>query len=120
MNVPTRNCESANVNPHTSAAGQTAASAVLPPSTAMVYAGTTNDAIGLIRATAALNVMTGDSVTVASVTIGRPSAPYATGVVLARSETPAASDAGSPRRTSNVAQTATFFSVTGSAIFWRF
>ena len=80
----------ANVPPHTSTAGHTDRSPRHPLIVATSHAGTSSDTNGSWRPAIMPSVMAGMSVTAASVRIGVPIAPKATGAVLAISERPAA------------------------------
>src|SRR6185295_585819 len=97
----------AKVPPQTSTAGQTDRSPRQPLIVTTSQAGTTSDTNGSWRPAIMPSVEAGMSVTAASVRIGVPIAPKATGAVLAISERAAAYSGVKPRPISNAEQIAT-------------
>jgi len=84
------NCTTANVPPHTSTAGHTPRSPRQPLIVTTSHAGTIRDTNGNCLPAIIPNVLAGMPVTAASVKIGVPIAPNATGAVFAMSDSPAA------------------------------
>src|SRR4051812_45915661 len=102
-----RYCTSANVPPHTSTAGHTPRNPRHPLMVTTSHAGTITDTKGNWRPAIAPRVAAGIPVTAASVRIGVPIAPNATGAVLAMSDSPAAYSGVNPRPINNAEQIAT-------------
>ena len=84
------NCTMANVPPQTSTAGHTPRSPRQPLIVTTSHAGTISETNGSCRPAITPIVCAGMPVTAASVRIGVPIAPNATGAVLAMSDRPAA------------------------------
>ena len=84
------NCAMANTPPDTSTAGHTPANPRHPLIVTTSHIGMINDTNGSCRPAIALSALAGSPVTAASVRIGVPIAPNATGAVLAMSASPAA------------------------------
>ena len=84
------NCTSANVPPQTRTAGQTDRSPRQPLIVTTSHAGTMSETNGSWRPAIIPIVFAGMPVTAASVRIGVPIAPKATGAVFAMSDSPAA------------------------------
>src|SRR5688572_13655061 len=100
-------CTIANVPPQTSTAGQTDRSPAQPLIVATSQAGTSSETNGSCRPAIAPSVSAGNSVTAASVRIGVPMAPNATGAVFAMSDSPAAYNGVNPSPMSSAEQIAT-------------
>src|SRR5206468_4573596 len=109
--TPTRllqaNCTSANVPPHTNTAGHTERRPRQPLIVTTSHAGTISETNGSCRPAMIPIVVAGMPVTAASVRIGVPIAPNATGAVLAISESPAAYSGVKPSPISSAEQIAT-------------
>jgi hypothetical protein len=102
-----RNCTRAKLPPHTSSAGQTPRTPRQPAITHTNQAGTNSEKIGSCRPTMALSRIASSPVTSPSVRMGVPSAPKATGDVLANSDRPAACNGRKPAPISSAAEMAT-------------
>ena len=101
------NCTPANEAPQTSTAGHTPASPRQPAIATTIHAGTSSEKNGNCRPAIAEIACSSRPVTFASVTIGVPSPPKATGAVFAMSARHAASSAGKPAPTMSAAEIAT-------------
>src|ERR1700689_3457680 len=91
----------ANATPATSSAGQTAMVRLAPAYANINQNGISTEKNGSWRPTITLSDASGSPVTPASATTGVPSAPNATGAVLAITERPDASSGGKPSRSSS-------------------
>src|SRR5882672_12160466 len=90
------NCVKPKEIPQTNAAGQISFVARAPAKAQISQNGTITENSGNCRPTMAPSLMTSSPVAAASPTIGVPSAPNATGAVLAMSERPAAASGEKP------------------------
>jgi hypothetical protein len=103
----TRNCTVAKLPPQTTSAGQTPRTPRQPDMTHTSQTGMSSEKNGSWRPAMALSGISPSFVTVARVRIGVPSAPYATGAVLANSDKPAARSGLNPAPMSSAAEIAT-------------
>ena len=101
------NCTLANDTPQTTTAGHTPASPRQPAIATTIHAGMMSEKKGSCRPASAEIACTSRPVTFASVRIGVPRAPKATGAVLAMSAMQAASSAGNPAPARSAAEIAT-------------
>ena len=102
-----RNCGTANETPATTSAGQTSAVFLKPQKAQTSQKGMIREKNGSCRPTIALSCRISRPVTPARATMGVPSAPKATGAVLAMSESPDAASGAKPRPMRMAAVTAT-------------
>jgi hypothetical protein len=103
----TKNWVSAKLSPVTSATGQFRRNPLPPETTRIKYAGSSSESTGTCLPAIAESLARSSPVTPERAIIGMPSAPKATGAVLAISAVSTARRAGCPRPTSRQAVTAT-------------
>jgi hypothetical protein len=102
-----RYCTKAKLLPETTTAGHTPQSPFQPDMAATIHAGMMSENSGNCRPTIWLSCISGNPVTSASVWMGVPNAPNATGAVLAISASPAASNGRNPAPIISAAEMAT-------------